>query len=31
MGRITVLRSDKLIDRYTGLCQKLARISREVK
>lgn len=31
MGRITVLRSDELIDRYTDLCQKLARISREVK
>ena len=31
MGRITVLRSDELIDRYTDLCQKLAQISREVK
>ena len=31
MGRITVLRSNELIDRYTDLCQKLARISREVK
>ena len=31
MGRITVLRSDELIDRYTDLCQRLARISREVK
>lgn len=31
MGRITVLRSDELIDRYTDLCQKLAHISREVK
>ena len=30
MGKITVLRSDELIDRYTDLCQKLARISREV-
>lgn len=30
MGRITVLRSDELIDRYTDLCQKLAQISREV-
>jgi len=31
MGRITVLRSDELIDKYADLCQKLARISREVK
>lgn len=31
MGRITVLRSDELIERYTDLCQKLARVSREVK
>lgn len=31
MGRVTVLWSDELINRYTGLCQKLARISREVK
>lgn len=31
MGRITVLRSDELIDRYTDLCHKLAHISREVK
>ena len=31
MGRITVLRSDELIDRHTDLCQKLAQISREVK
>lgn len=31
MGRITVLRSDELIDRYTDLCQKLAHISKEVK
>ena len=30
MGRITVLRSDELIDRYTDLCQKLAQISREI-
>jgi len=30
MGRITLLRSDELIDRYTDLCQKLAQISREV-
>ena len=30
MGRIQVLRSDELIDRYTELCQKLARISKEV-
>ena len=30
MGRITILRSDELIDRYTDLCQKLAQISREV-
>ena len=30
MGKITVLRSDELIDRYTDLCQKLAHISREV-
>ena len=31
MGKITILRSDELIERYTDLCQKLARISREVK
>lgn len=31
MGKITVLRSDELIERYTDLCQKLARISKEVK
>lgn len=31
MGRVTVLRSDDLINSYTDLCQKLARISREVK
>ena len=31
MGRVTVLRSDELIDRYTDLCQRLARVSREVK
>lgn len=31
MGKITVLRSDELIERYTDLCQRLARISREVK
>lgn len=31
MGKVTVLRSDELIDKYTDLCQKLARISREVK
>jgi len=31
MGRITVLRSDELIDKYADLCQKLAHISREVK
>ena len=30
MGRIQVLRSDELIDRYADLCQKLARISKEV-
>lgn len=30
MGRIQVLRSDELIDRYTDLCQKLSLISREV-
>ena len=30
MGRIQVLRSDELIDRYAELCQKLARISKEV-
>ena len=30
MGRIQVLRSDELIDHYAELCQKLARISREV-
>ena len=29
MGRIQVLRSDELIDRYTDLCQKLSLISRE--
>ena len=31
MGKITVLRSDELINSYTDLCQRLARISREVK
>jgi hypothetical protein len=31
MGKVTVLRSNELIDRYTDLCQTLARISREVK
>lgn len=31
MGKIAVLRSDELIERYTDLCQKLTRISREVK
>ena len=30
MGRIQFLRSDKLIDSYADLCQKLARISKEV-
>lgn len=30
MGRIQVLRSDELIDRYADLCQKLARISKVV-
>ena len=30
MGRIQILRSDELIDRYAELCQKLARISKEV-
>lgn len=30
MGRIQVLRSDELIDRYTDLCQKLSLINREV-
>ena len=31
MGKITVLRSDELINSYTDLCQRLAHISREVK
>ena len=31
IGKITVLRSDELIDRYTDLCQRLAHISRAVK
>lgn len=31
MGRIQVLRSDELIDRYADLCQKLMRLSGEVK
>lgn len=31
MGKITVLRSDELINSYTDLCQRLARISREVR
>lgn len=31
MGRIQVLRSDELIDRYADLCQKLMRLSKEVK
>lgn len=31
MGRITVLRSNELIKRYTDLCQRLARISKAVK
>lgn len=31
MGRIPILRSDELIDRYTDLCQKLAQISGQVK
>lgn len=30
MGRIQVLRSDELIDRYAELCQKLAHICQEV-
>ena len=30
MGRIQFLRSDELIENYTDLCQKLARISKEV-
>ena len=30
MGRIQFLRSDELIDSYADLCQKLARISKEV-
>lgn len=30
MGRIQVLRSDELIDRYTDLCQKLSHISKEI-
>lgn len=31
MGRIQILRSDELIDRYSDLCQKLMRLSGEVK
>ncbi len=31
MGRVTVLRSDELINSYTDLCQRLARVSREGK
>lgn len=31
MGRIQILRSDELIDRYAEVCQKLAQISGEVK
>ncbi len=31
MGKITVLRSDELIDKYADIYQKLTRISREVK
>lgn len=31
MGKISVLRSDELINSYTDLCQRLAKISREVR
>ncbi len=30
MGRITVLRSDELIDRYSDLCAAVSRLTREV-
>ena len=31
MGRLTVLRSDELIDRYADLCAAIRRLTKEVR